>query len=717
MHRSWSGRSFARLIGACLVAMVAAEASAQSITSLTLNPSTITGGTGGISIGTVTISAAAGAGGQVITLRSSNTDLAASTPRIVIPQGATSATFIVGTNADYRQYSGLAFSATITATSASNGSAASAVLNVTAQTIPGPFTGGTNQADARATAGNICGGAFGSGQASERGILYRCQFPGPGQFSVCRFLQECAFGCQTASADRLNRRDVCATAPPFPIAVNPVIVEGGRRSDGTVSLSAPAAPLTNANVQSYPGGVVSPAGGFEVPQGATSAPFDVDTLEVATPAFVQTSVSLSLNPQERFAHDYLAVVPAAGSPRPSGSLAAFLLDLRSLTVVQGNPSIGTVILNGVAPGGGAVVSLSSSNPAATVPATVTVPAGQSAGIFGVSTGAVPAATSVVIRATFGGATVSETLIVSPFVSPTTPPSLASVSLNPTTVRGGTRSRGRVTMTTSAPDPSDGPVVVELASDRPDIAVVQKQVRVDFGGTIADFAIKTFAVAEPTQVMITATFAGLTRSAILTIEPSAGAPPPPPPPSPPPSATLTAVAVSPTSVVGGNASTGTVTLSGGAPSGGAVVSLSDNSTAVSTPASVTLPAGATSATFTATTTSVTASTSATISAVYAGVTRTATLTVNPGSPPPGQTATLTVTAIGRSGERVTSTPTGINVAVGSTGSASFTVGTSITLRATNSRDVVWSGACSSGGNKTKSCTFTLNGTASVTANVQ
>jgi hypothetical protein len=170
-------------------------------------------------------------------------------------------------------------------------------------------------------------------------------------------------------------------------------------------------------------------------------------------------------------------------------------------------------------------------------------------------------------------------------------------------------------------------------------------------------------------------------------------------------------------VGGNASNGTVTLSAAAPSGGAVVSLSDNSTAVSVPATVTVAAGATSATFTITTTSVTTSTSAAISGVYAGVTRTASLTVNPSSPPPGQTATLTVTATGRSGERVTSTPTGINVAVGSTGSASFTVGTSITLRATDSRDVVWSGSCSSGGSKTKTCTFTLNGPASVTANVQ
>jgi len=67
--------------------------------------------------------------------------------------------------------------------------------------------------------------------------------------------------------------------------------------------------------------------------------------------------------------------------------------------------------------------------------------------------------------------------------------------------------------------------------------------------------------------------------------------------------------------------------------------------------------------------------------------------------------------------VTSSPAGIDVAVGSTGSASFATGTTIRLSATNSRDVIWSGACSSGGNKTKTCTFTLNADVTVTANVQ
>jgi hypothetical protein len=183
------------------------------------------------------------------------------------------------------------------------------------------------------------------------------------------------------------------------------------------------------------------------------------------------------------------------------------------------------------------------------------------------------------------------------------------------------------------------------------------------------------------------------------------------PGPP---SLSAVSVNPASVTGGSGSTGTVTLTAGAPSGGAVVSLSSSNTAVATvPASVTVAAASSSATFAVSTFAVSTSTPVTITAVYAGVTRTTTLTVNP----PGQTATFTVTATGRSGERVTSSPAGINVSVGSTGSASFNVGTSITLSVTNGRDAVWSGACSSGGNKTRTCRFTLNGNASVTANVQ
>jgi hypothetical protein len=155
-------------------------------------------------------------------------------------------------------------------------------------------------------------------------------------------------------------------------------------------------------------------------------------------------------------------------------------------------------------------------------------------------------------------------------------------------------------------------------------------------------------------------------------------------------------------------------------GSFTVALSSNRAAASTPPSVTVAQGSQSAVFPITTSTVTASTVATITATAGGVTKTATLTINPAGPPPPpppQTATLTVTATGRNGTAVTSTPAGINVPVPTTGSASFNIGTSITLRVTDNRDAVWSGACSSGGRKQKTCVFTLSGNSAVTANVQ
>src|SRR5688572_27712909 len=111
------------------------EAGAQgnAVASLILSPSTIAGGTGNTSTGTVTLSAPAPAGGAIVTLASSNIELAATLPSITVPQGATTATFTVATNAGYRAYSNLSFNATISATL---GTARNATLTVTAQ--PGP---------------------------------------------------------------------------------------------------------------------------------------------------------------------------------------------------------------------------------------------------------------------------------------------------------------------------------------------------------------------------------------------------------------------------------------------------------------------------------------------------------------------------------------------------------------------------------------------------
>jgi hypothetical protein len=93
--------------------------------------------------------------------------------------------------------------------------------------------------------------------------------------------------------------------------------------------------------------------------------------------------------------------------------------------------------------------------------------------------------------------------------------------------------------------------------------------------------------------------------------------------------VSALALNPTSPVGGNNSQGTVTLNGAAPGSGAVVTLSSsNTTAAQVPANASVAAGATSATFTITTSAVTSSTNSIITASYNGTSQTATLTVLP-----------------------------------------------------------------------------------------
>jgi hypothetical protein len=209
----------------------------------------------------------------------------------------------------------------------------------------------------------------------------------------------------------------------------------------------------------------------------------------------------------------------------------------------------------------------------------------------------------------------------------------------------------------------------------------------------------------------------------------------PQPAPPPPG-LSTFSTNPSTVVGGNPSSGTVVLSTPAPDGGALIALSSsNASVASVPSSVTAASFSFTGTFAIQTAPVTTTTVVTITAVYNNTTRTATIAVTPTAsapppppppppptpppppPPPPQTATLGVTATGRSGERVTSAPAGINVNTGSSGSISFAAGTNITLSVTNGRDAIWSGACSSGGSKRKTCTFTLGANATVTANVQ
>jgi hypothetical protein len=316
----------------------------------------------------------------------------------------------------------------------------------------------------------------------------------------------------------------------------------------------------------------------------------------------------------------------------------FTVSPSSLRSLEGLParqnggvtSGGIVMLNGQAPAGGAVVSLSSSNPAARPPATVTVPAGVESVSFAMPTSQVPADTPVTITATWKGVSVQAQTTLTPQPPPT------SITLQPAAITGGSSTDGRVT----AADPRDADITFSLSTSRPDLVSVPGSVTVPQFGAAGGFFVQTVAVSTRTLVDISVSGGGVTLTATLTLEPSA---PPPPPPAP----AVSALGLSPSTVTVGASSTGTVTLSSAAPAGGLAVSLSSSSAAASVPASVTVPAGATSASFGVSTAS---AGSATITATGGGASRTAVLTVNAAAPPP-TTDTVTISRAEWSGGRL------------------------------------------------------------------
>src|SRR5207302_8131531 len=107
---------------------------------------------------------------------------------------------------------------------------------------------------------------------------------------------------------------------------------------------------------------------------------------------------------------------------------------------------GTVTLSRTAPNGVSTGLHSSSVLSPSVPASVTVAAGASSATFTVSTSAVTTSTPVTISASYAGVTKTASLTV----QPQTPPTLSSLTLNPTSVTGGSPSTGTVTLSGPAP---------------------------------------------------------------------------------------------------------------------------------------------------------------------------------------------------------------------------------------------------------------------------
>ncbi len=178
-------------------------------------------------------------------------------------------------------------------------------------------------------------------------------------------------------------------------------------------------------------------------------------------------------------------------------------------VIGGQGATGTVSLSNFAPSGGAVISLSSANPAAIVPNSATVAANSTSVDFPVSTTNVNSTVVGNITANYDGVTRSTAFTVNPQPSA----ALANLALNPKSIRGGFLSIGTVTLTAAAPA---GGLVVNLSSSNTSLATVPFTVTLLAGDTSASFNVTTKAVKRKTVVTIFASHDELTKSAKLTI---------------------------------------------------------------------------------------------------------------------------------------------------------------------------------------------------------
>lgn len=330
------------------------------------------------------------------------------------------------------------------------------------------------------------------------------------------------------------------------LAMNPSEIAAGTSSTGTVTLASAAPPGGDVvMLASGDSSVLVPAY-VVVKSGATSATF-----------MAITSAS---------ANDLTTTISAtSGGVTASASLKVIDVTLSSLQldpafVAGGNPSTATVTLAVAAPPAGFTMSFVSSSAVAKVQPTVTVPAGATSAAFTVTTVPVDSQTNATISTGSGSSTFWSTLTIMPAT-------VGSLVLVPSTVGVGGTSTGSLTLTGPA-GPSG--VVVSLSSNN-NLVTVPNTVSIAAGQTSGSFTIKVAAVSVPGQSTstIVASLNSQSQSAILTFGPTS----------------VSAITVNPSSIVGGRAATGTVTLTGPAGSGGFTVLLSSKNSAAKVPGSL------------------------------------------------------------------------------------------------------------------------------------
>jgi outer membrane protein assembly factor BamB len=561
-----------------------------NVVSILLKPSSVQGGV--TSTGTVTLNAAAPAGGFTVNLSSNNT-AATVANSIIVPAGQTTANFTAVTSpvssqilAGITALPGVNQTATLTINTA-------APLSMSVN--PSSVTGGATSAASVTLNGPAGPNGLTVSLASSSAVASV-----PTSFVIPAGKTNGSFEISTTGVNLLTAATITATAGDQSVngaltivpavlsslALTPTVVTGGSSSSGTVTLSGPAGPAgTVVNLSSNLASASTP-GTVTVSAGQQSASFKVTTAGVNS----QSVATISATSAGLTETAKLTINPAA--------LASLIASPSS--VIGGSSSTGTVTLNGPAGPNGTVVALSTSSSYATIPASMTISPGQTTGTFAIQTSGVGSQVNAAINANLNGIGQTAALTI-------TPATLLSVEVSPSTVIGGNASKGAVTLNGPA---GPGGAIISLASSSADVKV-SLTVMIPSGQLTAVFPVNTVGVGTQQVVTITGSLNGLSQSATLTLT----------------AISVMSLSLSPATVVAGATSTGTVTLSSPAGTNGVLVSLSSSNAIVGVPSSASIPSGQTTATFRVTTVGVDQQTFATIAANVYGTSQSSTLTVN------------------------------------------------------------------------------------------
>ncbi len=566
-------------------------------------PTTVSGPT--TAKGTIQLDGVAGSAGVVVTLTSNRSTIPLNRT-VTVASGRSTANFNMTVNS-------VTVNTAVTLTAAGGGVTKTRAITVTPANLaplaftPTSFTGG------KTTKGTVSlyqvapsGGAAVTLTSSAPGVL-----PVPASVTVPAGSKSVSFTLTSVSGQPTTSVTVSATylgatrTAKLTVNAGPVVVTKvtlspnpvGSQSvvTATVELSG-AAPAGGTSVAiTTTNSTVFPIGGtVTVPAGLSKLVLTRTTGTVSA----TTNITVGATANGVSVNSTLTVKP----------WVLLSLTLSTNTVISYSQVTATATLTGPAPSGGAVVTLTGTAPAALpVPATVTVPGGQSSVSFTLTALKVDYNTQLLIGAAGGTGTDQKSITVVPL-------QVVAWGSFPSNTRGGLAVS--TTITINGPAPAGGAAIL-ISSTVPDVSQVPATIVVPAGTMEGTLTINAAFVQANVDTVISATLgpaATLTRN--FQVRPPA----------------LDEIDTSTWPTLHKKSYTATVSILGPAyPVTGLDVALSSNSAAVTVPSSVNVPPYASTANFTFTVGTVTQPTYVTIYASYRSVVRTMTIYVVPEGP--------------------------------------------------------------------------------------